>query len=101
MVHEKKKGAKSEPLSAEEKARGLYEFLMEPDRPHFSDFTTVSESMMDGYAQFISLGLPRHTIALAMLGGAVNLYQLFDMRGELPALLRSIADLIESETEPH
>jgi hypothetical protein len=79
----------------------LYTFLMEPSGPHFTDFLTVSETMLDGYARFTDLGLPGHTIALAMLGGAINLYAMFDMRADLPGLLRSVADRIEDGSEPH
>jgi hypothetical protein len=89
------------PAREENLGYDLYTFLMEPSGPHFSDFLTVSETMLDGYARFIDLGLPGHTIALAMLGGAINLYAMFDMRADLPGLLRSVADRIEDGSEPH
>ncbi|WP_150125009.1 hypothetical protein [Tsuneonella mangrovi] len=97
----KQRDAVEERPSPEVQAQNLYELLMEGDRPHFTDFIAVSETMMKGYSRFIDLGLPRHTIALAMLGGALNLYDMFDMRPELPELLRSIADRIENGSEPN
>ncbi len=86
---------------AESRTLGLYEMIMKPDRPHYSDFLAVSRSMMDGYAKFASLGMPRDSVALAMLGGTINLYQMFNLHAELPNLLRSIADFMESDTETH
>lgn len=93
-----------DPVAADQldrQSRGLYDFIVRADRPHYSDFLAVSQTMMSGYAKFAALGLPRNSIALAMLGGAINLYQLFNLQAELPRLLRSIADFMESESEPH
>lgn len=107
MKKEYKKRANGEPIEGEaptpeELADSLFALLMETDRPHHSDFIAVSEAMMEGYARFIDLGLARHTIALAMLGGAINLYDMFDMRADLPDILRAVADRLEREgSEPH
>lgn len=62
---------------------------------HFAEFQEISDTMMDGYARFIRLGLPGQTVALAMLGATVNLYRLFDMHDELPDVLRGLASQIE------
>lgn len=62
---------------------------------HFAEFQDISDTMMDGYARFIRLGLPGQTVALAMLGATVNLYRLFDMRDQLPEVLRGLASQIE------
>ena len=91
----------SPPTPSDTGTLGLYEMIMKSDRPHYSDFLAVSESMMSGYAKFAALGMPRNSIALAMLGGAINLYQMFSLQAELPTLLRSIADFMESDKEPH
>lgn len=64
---------------------------------HFSDFSEISETMMDGYARFVRLGLPGHTVALAMLGATVNLYRMFGLDKELPDLLRGLATSIEQD----
>jgi len=77
---------------------GLYELLMDSMTPHYSEFRKISETMLDGYSRFTSLGLPAHTVASAMLGGTVNLYGLFGMTAELPALLRSLADYLEADS---
>ena len=82
--------------SAQDQARSLFTLLAEKDTLHHTDFVAVSEAMMDGYARFVEMGLPKHTIALAMLGGAINLYDLFEMGGDLPGLLRAVADQLES-----
>ena len=85
-----------------ELADSLFQMREESDRPHHSDFVAVSEAMMEGYARFIELGLARHTIALAMLGGAINLYEMFDMRSDLPDILRAVADRLDGEpADPH
>lgn len=72
-------------------------FLDNPDGLTFSDFREISDAMMSGYARFVRLGVPGHTIGLAMLGATINLYDLFEMRSDLPELLRSIAARIEEQ----
>jgi len=68
---------------------------------HFEEFLEISESMMNGYARFVKLGLPGPMIALAMLGATVNLYEMFDMRDELPELLRALANRLEDQNNPN
>jgi hypothetical protein len=79
----------------------MQDLLQDKSAFHFSDFVEVTESLLDGYARFSKLGLPDQTIALAMLGATINLYGLFGMRGDLPAIFRSLADRIEAEEQPH
>lgn len=67
----------------------------------FREFASVSESLMDGYARFVRLGLPGYAVGLAMLGATVNLFELLEIEGELPELLRGLADRIEPETNTH
>lgn len=75
---------------------GLHNLLLDENSTiHFAEFNEISDTMMDGYARFIRLGLPGQTVALAMLGATVNLYRLFDMRDELPDILRGLASQIE------
>ncbi|MBC2665228.1 hypothetical protein H7F51_06835 [Novosphingobium flavum] len=64
-----------------------------------SDFTEVSAAMLEGYAKFVRVGLPGQTVALAMLGATINLYEMFGMRGDLPEILRAMASRIEAEDE--
>ena len=64
---------------------------------HFSDFSEISETMMNGYARFVKLGLPGQTVALAMLGATVNLYRMFEIDDQLPDLLRGLATSIEQD----
>ena len=73
--------------------------LMSHDPMHFQDFLEISDSMMEGYARFIRLGLPGQTIGLAMLGATINLFDLFDMGEDLPHLLRGLADKLEEDGE--
>lgn len=63
------------------------------------DFLKISETFLDGYADFVRKGFPAGTIALAMLGATLNLYEMFDMQSELPDLLRGVADNIENKAE--
>lgn len=77
--------------------RGLRRLLTDQSSTEFVDFVEVAESLMDGYAKLISNGSPASTVALAMLGATLNMYEMLGMRSELPALLRSVADQIESD----
>lgn len=76
---------------------GLHQMLVDNSSLHFSDFLEISEAMTEGYARLMRNGLPGQTVALAMLGATVNLYDMFGLRSELPALLRSLADKLENE----
>lgn len=79
---------------------GLHQLLDDTDSSiHFSDFTEISESMLEGYARLVRAGLPGQTIALAMLGATLNLYDIFGLRSELPSLLRGLADKIETDSQ--
>jgi hypothetical protein len=64
---------------------------------HFAEFEDVSRSMLNGYARLTQLGLPGETVAHAMLGATVNLYQMFDMHDDLPELLRALALRLEGD----
>lgn len=77
---------------------GWYELLLDENSSiPFAEFQEISESMMNSYARFVKVGLPGQTVALAMLGATVNLYQMFDMDEELPPLLRGLATWLENE----
>ncbi|CCA91954.1 hypothetical protein PP1Y_AT10257 [Novosphingobium sp. PP1Y] len=77
--------------------RGLQRLLADQSSSNFVDFVEVAESLMDGYAKLIKNGSPASTVALAMLGATLNMYEMLGMRSELPSLLRTVADQIESE----
>ena len=80
---------------------GLHDLLLDENSSlHFADFQEISENMMNGYARFVKLGLPGQTVALAMLGATVNLYEMFGMRDDLPDLLRGLASRIEGQQNP-
>ena len=64
---------------------------------HFRDFSEVSEALMAGYAQFVRQGMPREMVGFAMLGATINLYDIFEMKANLPGLLREAADRIERD----
>ncbi|KHK92875.1 hypothetical protein LK12_00185 [Novosphingobium malaysiense] len=92
--------------NSHDRSRGMNEtlhelFLDNQGNLTFSDFRDISDAMMSGYARFIRLGVPGHTIGLAMLGATMNLYELFGMRTDLPELLRSIAARIEEQGNPN
>jgi hypothetical protein len=80
---------------------GAQDLLLDESTPNFGDFAEVTDLFMEGYARFSKLGWPDQTIALAMLGATINLYDLFGMRGELPGILRNLADRIEAEERKH
>lgn len=63
----------------------------------FLDFAEVAQAFTDGYVRLISNGSPASEIALAMLRATLNVYEMFGLRTELPALFRSLADQIETD----
>ncbi|MFC0588221.1 hypothetical protein ACFFF7_02215 [Novosphingobium aquiterrae] len=84
--------------SANPAAEGLKSLMLDQNSSlHFADFSEISETMMNGYARFVRLGMPGHTVALAMLGATVNLYRMFELDEELPDLLRGLATRIEQD----
>lgn len=78
----------------------LEEFGLSYDRIDsipFRDLSEVSENLMAGYARLVERGHPREAVGAAMMGGLVNLYEMFDMQADLPGLLRILADRIEHD----
>ena len=63
---------------------------------NYRDFAPVSRQLAASYAQIAERGLPVQVVAAAMLGATLNFYDAFGLSHELPDLLRSIADLIDS-----
>jgi hypothetical protein len=71
------------------------------ETPHFQDFLSVSLRLLDGYADMARSGFRPEAVGLAMMGAVVNFHEMFDMGDRLPALLRGVADRLESKNEPH
>lgn len=64
--------------------------------PPYASFERVSRDLLDGYRRLVEQqGMLPATVASAMLAATVNLYELFGMKTELPALLRAMADRLE------
>jgi hypothetical protein len=61
----------------------------------YRDLAPASHELTAIYARMMNTGLPANALALAMLGATVNFYDCFDMSGELPELLRALADRLE------
>ena len=61
-------------------------------------FTRVTQTMLEGYCDLIEAGMPESSIAHAMLGATLHLYDAFDLTGPLPALLRATADRLEQRS---
>jgi hypothetical protein len=57
--------------------------------------TDVADDLLRGYLALIERGHHQRTIAEAMLSATVNLFDVLDLSGELPPLLRATADRIE------
>ena len=79
--------------------KGLHELMLDESSLHFSDFVEAAETFVDSYSKFVRQGMPGPTVALAMLGATLNMYDMFGKKGELPDLLRMVADKIEEEGE--
>jgi hypothetical protein len=75
--------------------------LVDRSSPHFREFQEVSENFMRGYKRFVELGFPSETIGLAMLGATINMYNMLEIRKQLPELLRRVAEKIETEERLH
>jgi hypothetical protein len=82
----------------------LSHLLMAPTWPaspgeflSYPAFADVSRSFVAGYRGLVTNGLAPESIAAAMLGAAVNFYEMFGMSAELPNLLRALADRVECE----
>ena len=81
---------------------GLHQLLDDTNGAiHFSELSEISDAMLEGYACLVRDGRPGHTVAIAMLGATLNLYELFGLRSELPDLLRGLADKIEDNPQPN
>lgn len=66
----------------------------------FEVFGSVSLEFIRGYGRLVASGLPPYAVAQAMLGAAVNFYELYDIGGQLPNTLRALADRIEDDVRP-
>lgn len=65
----------------------------------FRDLVEVSDALMSGYLRLARKGAAKESVGVAMLCAAVNIYDVFDMRAELPELLRGLARRIEADAE--
>lgn len=81
--------------------KGYHHLLEDETSPCFSDFIEVSECLMEGYARFVRLGVPGQTVAPAMLGATMNIYEMCGLLHELPPVLRNLADRIEHDSAAH
>ncbi|MET0179556.1 MAG: hypothetical protein ABW194_03615 [Novosphingobium sp.] len=77
---------------------------MEPDVVtdllHSDEMKDVAGNLLRGYLVLLSHGHHQRTIAHAMLGATLNLYDLLERSSELPELLRAIADRLEYGRAP-
>jgi hypothetical protein len=63
--------------------------------PFYQNFEDISRGFLEGYRTLIDQGMLPATIASAMLGATVNLYEMFEMKSQLPSILRAMADRLE------
>lgn len=63
--------------------------------PAYVRFEGVSNDFLEGYRRLVEGGMLPVTVASAMLGATVNLYELFGMKADLPVMLRAMADRLE------
>lgn len=63
---------------------------------HFTDFVDISHSFVSAYSRMLKAGMPHDSIAVAMLGATLNVYEMFGLKAELPGLLRELAEEIEN-----
>lgn len=65
----------------------------------FRDLVEVSDAFAAGYLRLAREGASKRSVGITMLYAAVNVFDLFDMRAELPELLRCLASEIDSGVE--
>lgn len=63
--------------------------------PIYRNFENVSREFLEGYRMLVERGMVPATVAFAMLSATVNLYEMFDMKTQLPGILRATADRLE------
>jgi hypothetical protein len=63
--------------------------------PIYPRFESVSHDFLQGYRRLVEEGMLPVTVASAMLGATINLYEMFGMRADLPGMLRTMADRLE------
>ena len=86
---------------AQKSVEGVDGLINDDSSLDFTDFLDVSNSLLNGYVDIVNKGLPPPKIGLAMLGATVNLYQMFDMEGELVHLLRAVANGLDCKSDVH
>lgn len=68
--------------------------------PFYTSFEEISQDFLHGYRRLAEEGMVPAMIAHAMLGAAINLYEVFGMTRDLPSLLRGVADRLEYDGYP-
>jgi hypothetical protein len=63
--------------------------------PLHTTFEGVSRDFLRGYRRLVEDGMLPVTVASAMLGATINLYEMFGMEADLPGMLRTMADRLE------
>lgn len=67
--------------------------------PDFRDLLEVSDAFASGYMKLVRGGASKRSVGITMLYATVNVFDLINMRAELPAILRRLAREIESGFE--
>lgn len=93
-----KQGERNEKIKIQDHPCSYDEFDLAFDKANalqFRELVEVSDALMAGYASFVKKGLPGELVGVAMLAATLNLYEIFDMRADLPRVLRKLADRID------
>ena len=77
-----------------------WSFDEDEDVPLYAQFESVSQDFLQGYQRLVEKGMLPVTVASAMLGATINLYEMFGMRADLPGMLRTMADRLEYDGQP-
>jgi hypothetical protein len=67
----------------------------EDDELQSQEMMTVANDLLRGYLALTQRGYHPRTVAMAMMGATINLFDVLDLNRELPSLLRAIADRVE------
>ncbi|MET0251542.1 MAG: hypothetical protein ABW203_05120 [Novosphingobium sp.] len=67
---------------------------VERDLVESEEMMLVANDLLRGYLTLTARGYHPRTVAMAMMGATVNLFDALELNGELPGLLRAIADRV-------
>jgi hypothetical protein len=76
-------------------AKGGSALSLDGDQLQSEEMMAVANDLLRGYLALTERGYHPRTVAMAMMGATVNLFDVLDLNAELPPLLRAIAERVD------